>query len=307
MKEIVIIGHKSPDTDSVVSALVASRYLVEDSIPGVLGKINNETKFVLSYFRENEPIEVKNLVEKKVFLVDQNEIPQNINGITEDNIIGVLDHHRLSGTKTERPIFFRIEPIGSTCTLVYKVMKETAKEINKTDAGLLLCGVVSDTLCLTSSTTTEEDRNILKELSIISGIDPINISEKMFEAKSDFSGRSLKEIIVGDMKEFDFFGRKVAIGVCETTSSTYFSGKEEEILQVLKEIKKEKEYDAYFFGVVNIYKKETHLYFPEEDEKRIAESAFPLMEKSGFLPGVTSRKKELVPPLSKYYEEKNSK
>ncbi len=308
MSKIVVIGHKNPDTDSVISAIVLSKVLgnKEDFFyPAVAGKLNSETEFILSHFNENAPVIMEKLTESNVFLVDHNELSQSIEGVDWSNITGVLDHHRLSGVNTEKPLFFRTEPLGSTCTLVYKLIKETGKKVEKKEAGLLLCGVISDTLYLKSGTTTEEDEAAVRELSNISEVDPDEISEKMFEAKSDFSKKSLKEIVIGDMKEFDFSGKKIAIGVCETTSTSYFKDKEEDVLKIIKETTKEGGYDAFFFGVVDILNKNTTLYLGGEEEVCAAKEAFSLSEKESIvnLPGITSRKSELVPPLSKYYKE----
>ncbi len=300
MSKTTVIGHKNADTDSVISAIVFSRFLKE-SVPAVVGDINKETEFILSHFEESVPDSIEE-VEGDVFLVDHNEIAQSAKGVSEENIVGVIDHHQLSGLRTPRAIFFRVEPLGSTATLLYKMIKEREGSVDKKDAGLLLCAIVSDTLNLTSVTTTEEDKEILKELSSISGVDADEMAQEMFKAKSDFSGKTLSSVITGDMKEFDFNGKRVGIAVCEVASDVYFKDKEEKIMETVAEIKKEEGYDAFFFGVVDIFKKETRLYLVEEEEKRAAKEAFETEgDKYIVLPDVVSRKSQIAPPLSKVF------
>ncbi len=299
MSKITVIGHKKADTDSVVSAVVFSRFLSregKDASPAVAGKINSETEFVFSRFKEEVPPSLEN-VEGEAFLVDYNELAQGV----AENVIGVIDHHPLAGMKTEKAIFFRVEPLGSTATLIYKMINEKEDKLDKGDACLLLSAIISDTLNLTSATTTKDDKEALKELADISGEDVEELSREMFEAKSDFSGMTLKEVVKADMKEFEFSGKRVGIAVCETTSTSFFEGKN--IIEVVQDIKKEEGYDAFFFGIADIIKQEMYLYPAEEEDARIAQKAFEAEDRGEFmlLPGVTSRKSQIVPPLSKVF------
>lgn len=308
MKEKIIIGHKNPDTDSVVSAMVFANYLNKKgvvAIAGVAGSINRETDFILSSFNESAPTVFDGTEEKDFFLVDHNELSQSV--VKKENICGVLDHHALSGIKTDSIIYFRVEPVGSTATLIYKIMKEERVEIEKKDAELLLAGIISDTRNLNSPTTTEDDRVAISELSGITGVDVNSFAEKMFEAKSDFSGKSVSEIICEDMKEYEFGGKKIAIGVSETTSLSYFEKNEEIIVSGLKEVKKEKEVDYLFFGAVDIVNNNTRFYFTGEEEKEVIKKIFTGEEEKNYslLRGVTSRKKEIAPVISNYFENNN--
>ncbi len=307
MTKLYVVGHKSPDTDSVVSAIVFSRFLNRggfDYSPAIAGELNKETELVLSLFNEETPQKAEACGGDKFFLVDHNEILQSVSDLKEENISGVIDHHRLSGIKTEKPTYFRVEPLGSTSTLIFKLIKEKGESVSKEDAPLILCGIISDTFNLTSGTTTDEDKKAVEELCDIAGVNGKEVAEKMFEAKSDFSGRSLRDLVEGDLKEFEMGGKKVFIGVCEATSTKYFDGKEKDVLSVIAELKKEKECDAFFFGAVDILKKETKLYLVDEEEKFAAKEVFGLPSETDLavLPGVSSRKSQMVPPLLKYYE-----
>ena len=305
MKELIVIGHKNPDTDSVISAKILALLFEKegkDVVARVAGEVNRETEFVFSYFKEDVPSLISEGEGEQFFLVDHNEIAQSV--AKKEMVCGVLDHHMLSGLKTDKAIFFRVEEVGSTCTLVYKMMKEKGIDCDKEEAGLLLAGIISDTLNLNSPTTTTEDIDFCYELSEISKVDPNGFAEKMFEAKSDLSGRSLEEIIFRDAKEYEFGGKKVVVGMAETTSLVYFIENKKEISEFLKKTKKKKETDALFFGVVDIIKSNT-LFFPaEEDERDVIREVFQGEEKDEYflLKNVSSRKKEIVPPLSKFYD-----
>jgi len=301
---ITVIGHKNPDTDSVISALVFAENLKKegkDARAGIAGDINKETEFVLDFFSQEKPDVVSGEEEGELFLVDHNDLKQSV--AKRENIVGVLDHHLLAGISTDKTIFFRVEPIGSTASLIYKLMKEKSLVPDKKTAGLLLCAIISDTLNLTSPTTTNEDTDYHQELSTIAEIDPQEMATKMFEAKSDFSGKDIKEVISGDMKEYDFSGKKIGVGVAETTSLSYFDNNKEKLLSGIKEVKEENNFEHFFFGAVDILKKETRLYFASKEEKEVGEKIFEGAGGDDFmtLAGITSRKKEIAPVLSKYY------
>ncbi len=303
---IIVVGHKSPDTDSVVSAKMFDFFLKsegKESRPAVTGELNRETEFVFSFLEEGAPpvVTEKEIKECDFFLVDHNDLSQSV--ARKENIYGVLDHHLLSGFKTDKPLFFRIEPVGSTATLIYKMIKERGVEIEKKHAGLLLAGVISDTLNLNSPATTSEDIDFYYELSEIAEIDPNKFAEEMFEAKSDFSGKDVKDVIRGDMKEYDFGGKKIGVGVAETTSLKYFQENEEEVKEAVEKTKKEEGFDVFFFGAVDIIKQNTLLYPAGEEEKKVVREVFKGDDRGKFflLKGVSSRKNQIAPPLSEYY------
>ncbi len=306
---IIVVGHKNPDTDSVASAIVFSRILKEEGKqvkPAIAGDLNRETEFIFSRFGIEIPQKIteENLKDKdnRFFLIDHNDLSQSVVNI--DSVCGVLDHHPLSGIKTEMAMYFRVEPLGSTATLIYKIMKERGIELKEKEGFILLSAIISDTLNLTSPTTTDEDINCLKELSKITKLEAEGLAQEMFEAKSDFSGKDPKNIIEGDLKEYNFGEKKVGIGVAETTSLSYFEENNDAVAQAVKEVKKENGFDALFFVAVNIISKESYFYPGEEKEKEVIRKVFSGEEKENFflVEGISSRKKEIAPPLSAYYE-----
>lgn len=317
---IHIVGHKNPDTDSIVSAIVMADYfqkIGKQSKALRVGKINKETKFVLNKAKIKLPSLVKNLSKKKVFLVDHNEIEQAGTGIERAEIFGILDHHKLGGIKTKEPIYVRIEPIGSTSTLVFNLFQEKKIQLKKNQAFLLLSGIISDTLKLTSPTTTKEDKKVAEILARISQTNINTFSQEIFKIRSDISGIKLEDLIFSDYKEYKEENLIFGIGLHETLSPEVLLKKEKEIFSILETFKKDKKLNLIFFALVDILKRKTYFFLPGDKEKEIAEKAFkkrakrinPLLSPSLplgkakenllLLPGVVSRKKQIVPSILK--------
>ncbi len=304
----LVIGHKSPDTDSVVATIAFSLYLRKKGIKAeavLLDKINRETKFVLNFFKVKTPSLIKKASSGiKFYLVDHGELSQSVLGLKEEDILGVVDHHKMGGLKTIDPIFYRCEVVGSTSTLIASMFEEKGWTFDKKIAGLLAAGIISDTLNLTSPTTTAEDKKLLKKLAQQTELVLKEFSQKMFLAKSDIRGMNLKKILTEDYKEYEHNNQKIGIGVVETVSIHFFSEKKEKIFEFLKKIKKEKRINLLFFGLVDILKRETLFYLIDNEEATVAKKAFNLPSKSQsreivILKGITSRKKEMLPFLLK--------
>ncbi|NQU82362.1 MAG: manganese-dependent inorganic pyrophosphatase [Parcubacteria group bacterium] len=303
---ITIIGHKNPDTDSIVSALVYANLktkLGEQVEPARAGALNNETKFVLSYLKVESPPIVESLEDKQVILLDHGDTSQSILGIDKAEIIEIIDHHKIGDIQTSSPILYRAEPVGSTCTVIAKIFKEKGVEIEKQEAGLLLSGIISDTLFLNSPTTTEEDKKLLPELAKIAKINPKELAEQMFEAKSDISNLSVKDIVCSDYsdyKEFKANGIKFGVGVFETVKPENVRGLDKEIFQELTALKKEKDGQLIFFLIIDILKQCAFLYLAGDEEAELSKKGFSgkIEDRIMFLPGVVSRKKQITPVLA---------
>jgi len=306
----IIIGHKNPDTDSIVSVLAYSHLktkLGENVTPARAGNLNNETKFILSYLDIEPPRLVENLEQKQVILLDHGDTSQTVSGIDGAEIIEIIDHHKIGDIQTKSPILYRAEPVGSTSTIIAKIFKEKGQAIDKQDAGLLLTGIISDTLFLNSPTTTEQDKDTLQELAQISGISPKELADKMFEAKSDISSLSVEDIIGGDYKEFEESGVKFGIGVFETVQPEKVRALDSEIFKVLPEFKKKVGVELIFFLVIDILKQESFMYLVAEKETKLSEQGFAgeIKDKVMFLPGLVSRKKQIIPVLTQLLADKS--
>ncbi|MCK5085177.1 DHH family phosphoesterase, partial [Candidatus Parcubacteria bacterium] len=203
----ISIGHKNPDADSVLSAILVSRFgkrIFGLEIEAVIANdINNETKFVLNFLKLKKPKLLKKIRNENVILVDTTEPKQIIEGLTEDNLVAIIDHHNLGGLKSSKPIYIRAEPLGCTASIIYKILKEKNIKIDKTSAVLIITCIISDTLNFSSPTTTKEDKQILKGLNKIAKLDIQKFVRGLFAAKSSLKGISTNDIVSKDYKQFE--------------------------------------------------------------------------------------------------------
>ncbi len=305
MPRLIVLGHKNPDTDAIVSSLVLADYFQNNlqlSAKALrLGELNNETKYVLENFRVKLPSMIRRIErDEKVALVDHNEVGQSWSGLDFSQVAYIFDHHKLA-IETEKPIFMRVEPLGSTASLLAKMFQEKKVVISKVNAKLLLAGILSDTLNLSSPTTTVEDEKIVTDLNKIAQIDLANLVEEMFAAKSSLSGISIEDIISLDYKEFITNKARVGVGVWETTLPNEVNKKKALIWSALEKQKKENQLNYLFFMVVDILEKNSYLYLINKKETELAETIFQgkVKDQVMFLKGIVSRKKQVVPALIK--------
>lgn len=305
MGKLVVVGHKNPDTDSIVSALTAVDYFKNVlNIPAEAfrsGKLNNETKFVLETVGVKSPKLISlSDTQNTIALVDHNEIDQAFDELDFAKVSYVFDHHKLS-VQTEKPIFFRAEPLGSTASLIAKMFNEKNAKISKITAELLIAGILSDTLNMVGPTTTLEDKEIISSLNKIAQINIQDFADRMFTAKSSLEGISVQEIITLDYKAFKTGKFKIGIGTWETTLPESVNEKKEEIIEALKAKKENEKLDYLFFMVVDILKQNSYLYIISENEKGLAEKIFKSKIENDlmFLKNIVSRKKQIIPPLMK--------
>lgn len=296
-----IVGHKNPDTDSIVSA-IALEYLEgqlgKDYKAARAGEINKETKLVLSKFSTKE-LELISDGEKQVILVDHNEPGQIHENIKEEEIIGILDHHKLGGLITPSPISVKIKTVGSTSTIIAGKFFKKGVSPTKEIASILLCGILSDTLKFTSPTATDKDKKIAEELNKIAELDLDQVANEMFEAKSDISDITTEDLLSKDYKVFDMSGKKVGIGVWETVSPKTILERKEEIIEKLRELRDKDGLDLVYFASVDILSGNSDLFIADDEENNIAEKAFgqSASENIMHLEGVVSRKKQITPMI----------
>ena len=308
--EIVIIGHKNPDTDSALGAIAYTELkkqtdLQNKFIGAVAGEINNETKFILNYFNIPFPQIMNDLSNwnGRIILLDHTEISQSPLGLDEAKIDEFLDHHRLGGMQTPNQVYARIEPIGSTSTIIAKIFKEKEIIPTKEIAGLMISGIISDTLFLKSSTTTKDDKDIILWLNDFCKIENLEeYASKMFVAKSNLSGISISEIVTKDYKEFDFNNKKVGIGVWETVDPKTILNIKDKLVKELINLKIKEKLNLVYFLIVDILHQQGEMIIIGKEEQKVAEDVFNRITKNNILPmgNIVSRKKEVVPPLEEY-------
>lgn len=233
----------------------------------------------------------------KLILLDHNELSQAIDGADQAEIIEVVDHHRMAGFQTSMPIDFTIRPVGSTCTLIAEKYRETKTDLDKSTAGMLLAGIISDTLTGRSPTTTNCDLEAMKWLEDIAGISKDKFSVEMFEGSSLLTNRSVKDIILNDFKAFTIGKNKVGIGQVEVVGFNKFHQIKEEIMASLEDTRKEKGFDLVALMVTDITYEVTLLCVSAPREIYMS-IELPESEANIFeMKNVLSRKKQVVPYL----------
>ncbi len=302
---IYVIGHKNPDTDSICSAIAYARLKNKlgegEFAPARCGAINPETKFVLEKFGVEAPEVLENASGRELILVDHNEFSQAVDGIENAKIVEVVDHHKVNFNYSE-PIYFLVKPLGSTATIIAEKYFEAGIEPEKEIAGILLGAILSDTVVFKSPTTTEKDKEIAKKLAEIAGIDDIEkFGIEVKKAKSNLEGMSEEEIIKGDFKEFTFGDKKVGIGQVEIVDYDQVKGREDEIISEMEKMTGEG-YDLVMLMVTNIMD-ESSLLLVAGNIVKVEEAFGKKVENDRvLLPGVMSRKKQVVPKIEEAYK-----
>jgi manganese-dependent inorganic pyrophosphatase len=237
---------------------------------------------------------------KRVVLVDHNERSQAVDGIEEAELLGIIDHHRISDVHTNRPIMFRADPVGCTGTIIAGLYNEAGVEIPREVAGLLLAGLLYDTLILRSPTCTPRDERVAAELAAIAGEDIEQYGQEIFAAAAaDLNARSAEELITSDFKEFTVGDTKFAIGTVETASPASIEKRIPELLSTMQQIAHERAYTSFLFMIVDIINMQCHLLI-WGGELAIADVLRVPLESDGhgvIVEGLVSRKKQLVPLL----------
>jgi len=304
MNKTLIFGHKSPDTDSICSALVMAdleKHLSLDNEPTAcrLGELNKETEYALNYFKVDAP-EFIDTVENgtEVILVDHNEFIQSANNIENAKIMKVVDHHRICGFQTAEPLFYMAEPVGCTSTILFSIYKMNNMEINPTIAGLMLSAIISDTLLLKSPTTTIKDIKAVEELAKIANVDYKVYGLDMLKAGTDLSGYSAEELINIDAKCVDMNGNKVKVAQVNTVDIEDVLKNQAEIENAINDTIANENLDLFVFAITDIVNSNSEA-IALGKRTDIVEKAYNIKLENNrtFLPGVVSRKKQMLPVM----------
>ena len=242
--------------------------------------------------------DINELSKKQVILVDHNELNQSVEGLDEAEILEIVDHHNLGSLTTNMPINFRNMTVGSTNTIIYSLYNENNVIINPEIAGIMLGGIISDTLKFTSPTTTEYDKFVAQRLSLIAGINIDKFANEMFKAGTNFKGKSIDEIIQSDMKTYEVNNKKIVISQVITLSSEEILHKSNDYIKALNNLKKIGSKDIVLLSVTDILKDGSYIFFDDQSEDIIANMfGFESIEQGYFFDKCLSRKKQLVPLL----------
>ena len=236
---------------------------------------------------------------KQVILVDHNEKTQAVNGLEDAEILEIIDHHRLGTIETMTPVFFRNQPLGCTATIIYQMYQENGVEVSPQIAGLLCSAIISDTLLFRSPTCTAIDKMAGEQLAKIAGINPEEYAREMFSAGSNLSSKTEHEIFYQDFKEFTVEGLNVGVGQISSMSQDELEELKERLLPYMKQEILKKSMDIMYFMLTNIWDESTLLLCIGDEAENVLFEALNvrLTEDTVRLPGVVSRKKQLLPTI----------
>jgi len=302
---IKVFGHKSPDTDSTGSPIVWAWYLSEvkgtPAKPCLLGEPNTEAAFVLTHWDLPKPEIISDVTaDDTVVIVDTNnpaELPPSIN---DAKVIGIIDHHMLvGGIKTKTPIDITIRPLACTSTILFDLMGADIAKAPRGIKGAMLSCIVSDTLEFRSPTTTAHDKAVAEKLAADLGVSIPELATAMFEAKSDVSSFSDAELLRMDSKEYNVAGKELRVSVLETTAPKVVLDRKDSLMASMVGVAKEDGADQVLLFVVDILREEATLLVPNDLVRQMAEASFGVKVSGDtvVLPGVMSRKKQIIPML----------
>ena len=309
MSKIFVFGHQNPDSDAIGSSL-AFAYLAKeayglDTEAVALGTPNEETAFVLDYFGVEAPRVVTSAKEEgvdTVILTDHNEFQQSISDIADLTVYGVVDHHRVANFETASPLYMRLEPVGSASSIVYRMFKESNVEVPKALAGLMLSGLISDTLLLKSPTTHETDHQVAKELAAIAGINLEEYGLAMLKAGTNLASKSAEELIDIDAKTFELNGNQVRVAQVNTVDIAEVLERQAEIEAAIQKAQADNGYSDFVLMITDIINSNSEiLALGSNTDKVEAAFDFVLENNHAFLAGAVSRKKQVVPQLTESF------
>jgi manganese-dependent inorganic pyrophosphatase len=302
----LVFGHKSPDTDATGSPIIWAWYLNEvKSTPAeavLLGEPNTEALFVINRWNCPKPRIVSDIAGgTDVVIVDTNnpaELPANINVL---NVTAIIDHHKLvGGLETKGAIDITIRPLACTATVMHDLMGADTALMPDWAKGVMLSCIVSDTLEFRSPTTTPHDRAVAEKLAADLGIAIPAYAAELFAAKSDVGAFSDAELLRMDSKEYTVAGKDLRVSVLETTAPQMILDRKASLMASMAGVATEDGADQVLLFVIDILREEATLMVPNDLVARIAEASFGVKVSGDtvVLPGVMSRKKQIIPVLT---------
>ena len=301
----LVFGHKSPDTDSTGSPIIWAWYLNEvkgeAAAPKLLGEPNTEAAFMLERWNLDKPEIISDVAEDTpVVIVDTNNPAELPAGINAADIVGIIDHHKLvGGLETKGPIDITVRPLACTATIMVDLMGRDAAKMPDAIKGAALSCILSDTLEFRSPTTTDHDRAVAETLAEQLGVSIPDFAAEMFAAKSDVSAFSDAELLRMDSKEYGVGDTKFRVSVLETTAPAQVLSRKDSLMATMTDVAKEDGVDQVLLFVVDILNEEATLLVPNDLVKTVAEKSFDASVDGDMvvLPGVMSRKKQIIPNL----------
>lgn len=307
-----IIGHKKPDTDSVVSAMALEYLYSQKECFGydqpqakIVDPLNPETNFLFEKFGVKAPqlLTADQITDQdQIVLVDHNEENQRLDGLNPDQIVDIVDHHK-ANLNLSKPIYMTFKTWGSSAAIVYFMMQQNNVVPTKELASLMLCAVLSDTIGFRGPTTTPKDKELAQELAKIAEINDIDaLALEIFKAKSNISKLTDAQIVTNDYKIFEFGDKKVMINQLETVEQdVVVNDKKEALLTAMAQVKQEQSVDLIFMVVTDVLLLNSKMLILSEQEKQVAQQAFggQVVDQIIDIGARMSRKKEIAPLIEK--------
>ncbi len=305
---VCVVGHSSPDTDSVTSAIAYAALLnaqgteAKACMQSEADGLNPESKLVLERFGLAAPEAIADAAGKQLALVDFSDIAQGPANLSEADVVAIVDHHKIGDVTTNNPILFRAEPVGCTGTVLNKMFKDAGVAIPKDIAGGMLSAILSDTVNFKSPTCTDDDKAAVAELKVVAGIDDTDaLFMDMLKAKSAVDGVPAKDLLFRDYKDFDMKGKKVGVGQLELATIDQVADIRDELMKAMEEVKADGRHSVLLM-LTDVVKEGTDLVVLSDDPALI-EKAFnsKLENASMWIAGMMSRKKQTVPNLQEAF------
>lgn len=301
VNETLVFGHKNPDTDTIMSAMVMANLenkLGNNAKAVRLGNVNKETEYVFKFLGIEQPDFIEDIADgQEIILVDHNESTQSVENLNNANVKKIVDHHAINFT-TSNPVYYRAEPVGCTSTVLYKMYKENDVEISKDIATMMLSAIISDTLLFKSPTCTEEDKKVAEKLAQIAGVDAEVYGTDLLKAGTDLSEYTPAQIINIDSKLFEKDGKRFKIAQINTADlDSIFKDKVYFEAAINDEIKKDN-LDLYMFAATDIINSNSKIISLGNDSA-VVEKAYgvTLDDNTALLENVVSRKKQMLPGI----------
>lgn len=299
-----IFGHQNPDTDAITSAIIMADF---EHLHGNneakayrLGDVAPETQYALDYFKVEAPeLLSDDLTDQDVILVDHNEFQQSAETIEKATVKHVIDHHRIANFETAGPLYYRAEPVGCTATILYKMYNERGYEIKPEIAGLMISAIVSDSLLFKSPTCTEQDVNAARALASIADVDVDQYGLDMLKAGASTKDSTEAQLLNKDAKSFNICESTVRIAQVNTVDIDEVMQRQEALENAMNKEIADENYTSFILVVTDILNSDSKILVAGADTDKIA-SAFntTLDNNTAFLPGVVSRKKQIVPQVT---------
>ncbi len=303
---IKVFGHISPDTDTTGCAVLWAWYLnthtSHEATPYVLGSLNKETAFVLSRWNVAEPALLEGVAaDDEVVIVDTNNPQELFENINDATILQIIDHHKLTGGLTTKgPLEMTIRPLASTATVIHDLIGTHAETLPDDMAGIMLSCILSDTLAFRSPTTTPHDKDVAEQLAARLKLDISTYADELFAAKSDVSDFTDTGLIHIDSKKYGVGDKNFRVSVVETTLPATILDRKDGIITAIKALlEEEKDIDDVLFFVVDILNEEATVLTYSQLTKDVIAASFGVTVEGDthVLPGVVSRKKQILPVL----------